>query len=345
MDYNQFFETVKSGELRGPYLLEGPEEYIKGQAVARLCQRLLPAGLEAMNLTELQNPEADELIAAAETLPFMAERRVVLVRECELLTTSKKADDEKLEAILAYLEKLPHETCLIFTVKGKADARKKLYLTLKKMGAVVDFSPMNDAEAANWAIRTLRAQGKQMDLTTAQKLVFTVGHDAALLRQEMEKLVAYSGERQAVTEEDIDAVCVRSLECSVFQMVEAQAMGRTREACNLLSGVLEGGEDRFMVLSMLLRQYRILYHMRCLTEERTPPAQLASLLGIPPFAVARTQAQARRYPREKLKAAYDYLYELEYQLKSGRMPQEGSAEAALFQLEGILNAGADAPGA
>jgi DNA polymerase-3 subunit delta len=175
-----------------------------------------------------------------------------------------------------------------------------------------------------------------MDLTAAQKLIFNVGSDAALLRQEMDKLAAYLGEREAVTDADIDAVCVKTLECSVFQMVEAQVNGRYGEAFALLSGILSGGEDRFMVLSMLLRQYRILYHMRCLMEERAPQAQLASLLGIPPFAISRTQAQARRYPKERLKAAYDYLFELEFLLKSGRSPQEGSAEAALFMLDGIL---------
>ena len=77
--------------------------------------------------------------------------------------------------------------------------------------------------------------------------------------------------------------------------------------------------------------------MRCLLDERAPAHAQASLLGIPPFTLARTQAQARRYPVEKLKAAYDYLFDLEYRLKSGQTPQEGSAETALFKLDDILN--------
>ncbi len=337
MNFNDFFDSLKNGDIRPLYLMEGTEEYIKEQAVARLRDRLLTPGMEAMNYGELINPEADELIAASETIPFMAEKRVVLVKECDLLTAGGKGGDEKLERVLAYLENQSPTTCLVFTVRGRADARRKLYLTLKKNGAIVDFSPMGDAEAARWSVRSMRALGKNMELSTAQKLVFTVGRDAALLKQEMEKLFAYAGERETVTEEDIDAICVRSLECSVFQMVDAQASGRSHDACRLLNTVLEGGEDRFMVLSMLLRQYRILYHARCLMEERTPVSALPGLLGIPPFAVTRTQAQARRYTREQLKAAYDYLYDLEYSLKSGRISQEGSAETALFRLDAILN--------
>ncbi len=340
MNHTDFFDSLKAGDVKPLYLLEGAEEYIKAQALSRLCQLLLPAGLEQMNLCELVNPEADALIAAAETLPFMADRRVLIVRDSELLSTAKKEGDDTQQAVVEYLEHLSPSTCLVFVVKGKADARKSLYQWLKKHGAIVDFSPMGDAEAANWAMRTLRALGKQLDLAMAQALVFTVGHDAALLKQEMEKLAAYLDERETITQEDIDAVCVRSLECSVFQMVDAQAAGRNQDACQLLNSVLEGGTDRFMVLSMLLRQYRILTHMRRLMDERTPASALASLLGIPPFAVSRTQAQARRYTPEKLQAAYDYLYELEYRLKSGRTTQEGSVETALFRLDAILNAGA-----
>ena len=337
MNHTDFFDAAKAGTIEPLYLFEGTEEYIKSQAVAKLCQLVLPAGLEAMNLTELDNPGADELIAAAETLPFMSERRLVIVRECDMLTSAKKTDDTKADALAAYVQKLSPQTCLVFSVKGKADARKKLYTALKKAGRVVDFSPMGDAEAATWAMRTMKSFGKKLDLPVAQKLIFTVGHDAALLRQEMEKLVNYLGEKEAVADADIDAICVKTLECNIFQMVDAQVNGRYGDALVLMQNVLEAGEDRFMVLSMMLRQYRILYHMRCLMEERAPQAALAGLLGIPPFAVTRTQAQARRYAKEKLKSAYDYLFTLEYRLKSGQSPQEGSAEAALLMLDGILN--------
>ena len=327
MNHNAFFDMMKAGDVATLYVFEGTEEYIKSQALHRLCQVVLPAGMEAMNLTELDNPSADELIAATETLPFLSEKRVVIVRQCDVLTTTKKTDDAKVDAIISYLDKRSPTTCLVFHVKGKADARKKLYLALKKKATMVDFSPMSETEAANWAIRTMRTLEKQLDLPTANKLIFTVGNDAALLKQEMEKLANFIGERDAVLDEDIDKICVKTLECSVFQLVDAQVNGQYGAAFSLLKDILTGGEDRFMVLSMLLRQYRILYHMRCLMEEHTPQAKLGSLLGIPPFAVNRTQAQARRYPKERLKAAYDYLLELEYRLKSGRSPQDGSAEA------------------
>ena len=337
MNHTAFFAAVKAGEIGTCYLMEGTEEYIKQQALARLKERILPAGMESMNVTELINPETDTLIAAAETLPFLGDKRLVVVRDCDLLTAGRKQENEdKAQAILEYLPRASPSTCLVFVIKGKADGRKKLYTYLKKKDAIVDFSPMTDGECVTWIQRTLRSRGKQIDTRTAELLVFTVGRDAAMLRQEMDKLANYAGDRVLLESSDIEAVCTQSLECTVFQMVDAQVAGRYREAFDLLSRMVRAGEDRMMVLSMLLRQYRILFHMRCLMEEGTPKTSYATLLGIPPFAVERTQSQARRYNRESLRTAYDALVNMEQEIKAGKISQEGCAEMAMLQLNGIL---------
>lgn len=337
MNHTEFFDLMKKGSPGECYLFEGTEEYIKQQALKNLYAKLLPAGLEEMNRVELTDPDADSLMAAAETLPFMAEKRLVVVRECSLLTAGRKAEDEdRLQAIADYLGHISPTACVVFYVKGKADGRKKLYTLLKKKNAIVDFSPMNDAECADWCVRTLRRMGKKLSGENAGRLVFTVGRDAALLKQEMEKLCAYLDDRDTITAEDIDAICTRSTECTVFQMVDAQVAGNTDRAFGLLRDMVRTGEDRMGILAMLLRQYRILYHMRCLMDERSPQQGQAALLGIPPFSVGRTQQQARRIEKARLKRAYDYLMEYEYQIKQGRLPQDSCAENALLALEGIL---------
>lgn len=336
MNYLGFFETVKSGELQPVYVFEGEEEYIKSQAVKALCGKLLPEGLEPMNLTELYNPASDELIAAAETLPMMADRRVVLVRECALLSSGKASDEDSADTLIRYLPSASPTTCLVFIVKGKADGRKKLYTYCKSKHTIVDFSPMTEQQAIQWIVRSMKALGKRMSDSAAERFLFAVGNDAALLKQEMEKLADYTGERADVLGEDIAAITVQSLESTVFQMVDAQVAGDYGQALILMRRVLENGEDRMLILAMLLRQYRMLYQMRCLIGENVGQGELASLLKIPPFAVRRMQAQAMRYDKRQLKEVYDYLLDFEYRLKSGRLPQDGCAEAGLMQMKELL---------
>ena len=129
MNHTAFFEQVKKGNIQPVYLMEGTEEYIKQQAVRQLCTKLLPAGLEELNLTDLTDPEADALIAAAETLPFMADRRIVIIRECSLLTAGKKAENEdKAAQIAEYVERIPDPEGQVM----------KLYLTGLDAEAIAD---------------------------------------------------------------------------------------------------------------------------------------------------------------------------------------------------------------
>ena len=85
----------------------------------------------------------------------------MVVRECTLLTAGRKAEDEdRAAALMDYVPAFRLRRAWCFYVKGKADGRKKFYTLLKKQNAIVDFSPMNDAECADWCIRALRRMGK-----------------------------------------------------------------------------------------------------------------------------------------------------------------------------------------
>ena len=79
MNHKEFFKAVKSGQIGSLYLMEGVEEYIKQSALEQLRKAVLPVGLEVLNESVLENPSLHVLKAAAETLPFMADRRLVLV--------------------------------------------------------------------------------------------------------------------------------------------------------------------------------------------------------------------------------------------------------------------------
>ena len=98
MDHRAFFDDVAKGNIAPCYVFEGTEEYIKRSALAALRNKLLPAGLEDMNEARLTDPDANALIAAAETLPFMADKRLVLVLESGMLSGFEAIQSRKDEA-------------------------------------------------------------------------------------------------------------------------------------------------------------------------------------------------------------------------------------------------------
>lgn len=328
MDRKAFMQAVKDGKLSGSYLLEGPEENIKASALAAVRKKLLPEGLEELNESLMDNPATDALIAAAETLPFLADQRLVVVREHPALTGRAEAD----ERLCAYLQHLPDTCVMIFMCRGKADARKKLYKAIQKYGEVVAFNPLADAELNAWIVRAFGAMGKQCSPQTASLLAFTVGNDTALLRSEMEKLAALAGEREEIDADAVKAVSTRSIECTVFEMVDAVVAGQEGKAFGLLRDMLVSGSDRLGILAMLLRQYRLLQHVKIMQFEKKTPQQIKQGLGVAPFAAERCIRQAAAYSGGEVKRAVDICLDTEYRVKSGQLNQEGALEAAMLKI-------------
>ena len=93
MDRKDFEKALAGGSLPSVLLFEGEEEQMKQDALSSLRKTLLPAGMEEMNEMVLDDPETDQLIAAAETLPFLADRRLIIVRDHPAVTGRGEADD------------------------------------------------------------------------------------------------------------------------------------------------------------------------------------------------------------------------------------------------------------
>ncbi len=221
---------------------------------------------------------------------------------------------------------------LVCVARGKADARKKLYTAIKKAGGVVSFAPLTDAELNAWVVKTFQGLGKGVSPQTASLLTFTVGTDTALLRTEIEKLAALAGDRGDVTDADVHAVATRSVECTVFEMVDAVVAGQQGKAFGLLRDMLTTGSDRLGILAMLLRQFRLMQHIKIMQFEKKSPGEIKQALGVPPFAAERCMRQAANYSGGAVRQAVDICLQTEYKVKSGQLNQEGALEAAMLQI-------------
>lgn len=328
MDRKEFERALAQHSLPSVLLFEGEEEQLKQETLALLRHTLLPAGMEALNETVLENPETDRLIADAETQPFMADRRLVTVRDFPALTGRAEAD----EKLIAWLPSVPESTVLLFYCTGKPDGRKKLYNTVKKLGGVVTFAPLRGAELVRFVTDAFKEEGKECDERTAEYLIFTVGDDAGLLRTEIGKLASYAGDRPSVLPSDVSALATPSTECTVFQMVDAVVAGQKSRALLLLRNQLLSGTDRMSILAMLLRQYRLLQHIRIMQYEKRGGDYIRSALGVPSFAVEQYLRQASGYTGGQIKKAVNICFDTEYAVKSGRIQQEGAVESVVIRL-------------
>ncbi|MGN1370083.1 MAG: DNA polymerase III subunit delta [Aristaeellaceae bacterium] len=334
MDRKEFAQKIKAGQVQGVYLFEGVEENIKAATLEALRKAILPEGMEELNESLMDAPTSDAIVAACETLPFMADKRLVVVREHPALSGRAEAD----ERLISYLPGIPESAVLVFLCRGKADGRKKLCAAIKKLGGVVTFDPLKDEELTPWIIKAFADLGKSVSPQTASVLSFTVGSDTALLRREIEKLAALAGERDTVTEADVQAVATRSLECTVFEMVDAVVAGQQGKAFGLLRDMLTMGSEPLGILAMLLRQFRLMQHIKIMQYEKIPPADIKQRLGMKPFAAERCMRQAGGYTGAQVKKGVQICLTTEYMVKSGGYNQEGALEKAMLEIFALKTA-------
>ncbi len=328
MNRKEFTQALKAGKISGVYMFEGVEENIKEAALTALRKAMLPAGLEELNETVLENPPADDIIASCETFPLMADKRLVLVREINGASGRSEAD----EKLLSYLPNMPETCVLILYVRGKADKRKKLYSAVKKNGNIVSFEPLSEAELNSWIVSVFRRDGKSCSPQVASLLSFTVGTDTALLRTEIAKLTALAGDRDVITEEDVRTAATRSIECTVFEMVDAVVAGQRAKSLRLFRDMLLNGQERLGILAMLLRQYRLMMHVKLMQAENLRRNEITQKLGIAPFAAERTIRQADGYTLAQAREGVQICLNTEYNVKSGQYNEDGAVETAILSL-------------
>ena len=335
MDRKDFTRALSQHSLPQVLLFEGEEEHLKQEALAELRRAVLPEGMETLNETILEDPSVDQLIADVETQPFMADKRLIIVRDYPALMGRSEAD----EKLVSYLPSVPETSFLLFYCTGKPDGRKKLYNAVKKLSGIVTFSPLRGTELTRFVVSSFQEAGKECDDRTAEYLIFTVGSDAGLLRNEIQKLASCSTERSQILAEDVTALATPSTECTVFQMIDAVVTGQKSRAFTLLRNQLLSGTDRMAILSMLLRQYRLLQHIKIMQYEKRGGDFIRSALGVPPFAVDQYIRQASGYTGGQIKSAVRICFDTEFALKSGRMSQDGAVETVVLKLLNLREKG------
>ena len=170
------------------YLLYGPDELARSEALARL-KASIPPDLADLNMATLDGRKLklDALVAACEALPFIAERRLVIVND--LLKHQKAGKDR--DELRAYLERAPATCDLVFVESEDFDKRGAIFGYLKKTAEAREFQPREGAELVRWLGDRAKARGVALDGAAAQRLISFAGNEGRALASELEKLAKF----------------------------------------------------------------------------------------------------------------------------------------------------------
>jgi DNA polymerase-3 subunit delta len=305
------------------YVFHGADEFTRAETLADFRSRLGPPDTVDLNTTLLDGRKATlaELRHACDTIPFLAEKRLVIV---EGLLTQAADQKEFLDQLADYLCQLPETTRLVFVESKPLPANHPILQLARKDegGYVKQFDPPGAKALPGWIGKRVHKHGGEIEPQAAAQLAAVVGADLRLLDQEIAKLVTYVGAEQAITGADVDAVVPYVQAAIVFDLVDALGRRDGRTAAQTLHRLLDAGEHPLGLLAMIVRQFRLLIQVKELKAEGANPQTIAKELGIHPFPARKLHNQATHFTGVQLEAVYRHLLDTDVAIKSGEIEPE-----------------------
>jgi DNA polymerase-3 subunit delta len=320
---------LREGEPGPLYFLHGKERWLVDRAVDILRARVLDPRTRDFNYELFYGKEAGaaRIVQAARTLPMMAKRRLILVRDADEM----KADE--LAGLIPYVQDPAPETCLVF-VGEKVDARLKFFTAFKKSGTLVKLDPLYERQLPDFVRGEARARGVVIDPAALQMIVDEIGADLGQLSDAVERLTLYVGgqNKKSIGPDDVETVVATTRQRNVFELANAVGEGNRPRALTVLASMTGARESGVRIVAMLARHVRQLWVTKELLGRTGDKFEIAGALGIPPFFVDDIIKQARRLDGTRLGRMHAALYLADKNLKSSRLDDERILEALVLEL-------------
>ena len=328
----QLNSELKEEKFRRVYLLYGDQDYLRVQNRDRLKTALLGDGDE-MNLNIYTGTETDisAVIDQAETLPFFADRRVIVLNNTGILGKNPAGGSDQGDMLASYLGSAPETTHFIIS-EGAVDKRKKLYRAIEKEGMILPCENLEEETIARWTLSLFRKERLDISPELLGYFLELTGSDMFNIRMETDKLCAYCHGRSQVTERDVRAVCSVHLQDRIFEMIDAIVAKRPERALEIYMELLALQTKPQPILALMQRQFNLLLQVRELMDLRMNENEIAERTGQKPYHIRkRYMPTASRYGRQVLIAALEDCIRADQEYKSGRITDQIAVEMVIVR--------------
>ncbi len=315
---------IKESRFKQIYLLYGEEDYLRKQYRDRLI-RALSDPEDKMNYHYYEGKDVvpEKLIDLAETMPFMAERRLIVVENSGFFKSSQ-------DKLADYMKEIPPTTVFVF-VEEQVDKRGRLFKACKDNGYAAEFAPQDEQVLKRWILGMIQKEGKQITQRALDEFMERTGTDMANISSELEKLFCYTMHKEDITSEDVDAVCIRQINNRIFEMIEKVAAKQQSEALNLYYDLIALKEPPMRILFLITRQFNLLYQAKLLRGKGYDNKAIGSKLSLAPFIASKYMSQAARFKTEELRKAIEECVDAEERVKTGRMADMLAVELLIIR--------------
>lgn len=328
----KLLEEIESGQLKQVYILYGEEAYLRNQYKNKLKDALLDGG-DSMNFHyfEGKNISVEEVTDLAQTMPFLAQRRVIMLENSGLFVHGGD--------LLAEYLRDPCETAYFVFVEQTVDKRTRLYKAATARGRAIEFVPQDEAVLKRWILGILKRENKKITERDLDFFLDRTGPDMSNIRSELEKLLCYCMNRDVVTAGDIEEICTKQVNNRIFDMINALAERRQKTAMELYYDLLTLREPPMRILFLIARQFNLLLQVKELKNKGYGADAIGKEVGLAGFIARKYVAQAAKFKESDLRKAVEDCVESEEAVKTGRMGDVMSVELLIVKCSAAAGRG------
>jgi len=305
------------------YIFDGEDAFSQDEQVASLMATMGDATTRDMNTVVLdgRTTTLNEIRQHCDTLPFLADRRLVLVRGLleRLGQKSSRADNQFLLELVDYLPTMP-ATARLFFLEGRTLPKSNPVLKLarsSKAGHVKTFEVPREGELARWVREQVKQSDAEIEPQAVQALCTYVGPDLYQLHQEIVKLAAYTDGQRAISIQDVQLLTPHARQASIFDMVDALGQRNGRTASRIYHTLLDAGEHPLAIMAMITRQFRLMIQVQELAPKLGTSQAIARELRQNPYPIRKILAQSKNFTSGQLSRIYHRLLDIDVEIKTG----------------------------
>ncbi len=303
-------EHIKQNNFKPTYLIYGEESYLIQQYKNRLKTAILNNSDEMnYNYFEGKSIQVNKIIEAAETLPFFNDKRLIIIENSELF--------KKQNELSEYIQKIPPTTHIIF-IEKEIDKRSKLFKEIKKMGTISEMNSQDELSLTKWILGILKKENKSITKESLDQFLSKTGTSMDNIKQELEKLICYTMDKEIIQLEDIETICSIQTSNKIFDMITSIAEKNQKKALSLYYDLLTLKEPAMRILFLISRQFNILYQVKDLKRLGYNNQIIGQKLGYQPFIINKYISQSNNFKEEYLRNAVERCVQTEEEIKTGR---------------------------
>ncbi|MBE5745996.1 MAG: DNA polymerase III subunit delta [Clostridiales bacterium] len=299
--------------LSSCYLLScGSDEedlYLKASAKNNIIKAAINGFLDLnLSIFSTENLDVNNFKKALETMPFMNDKRVVL-----LLENEGRKNENLLKFLMEYLTKMNSSTILIIDANLNSN-----FKSLEKLESVnvVDCSRLDRDILTSFIIKNCKSKNVEIESKAVDKLIDFCDGYMVKINLELDKIISFKLNEKQIFEKDIEENVVKSEEYQIFELTNALFSKNSDKALFIVDDIIKNKKNINMILNLVYNHIRRLFYVKI---SKTSTLELSKMLEIKEFAVKKLVETAKNMSAKKLRQVLSLCEETDFNIKSGNL--------------------------